>query len=292
MKTKHSLLISSLIFLSTLLHGQFTVDAGRDTILCIGLYGNDTIMIGGNPTALDGSEPYSYSWSTIYNIGDHSYGASHFLNDTTLANPKLLYIPESKLKFKVTVTDNNGIQNEDSIVIRSSRFIYLTIDNFASIKQGDTITLSNNIGLGIAPLRYIWTPNYHLSDTSICCPKAWPDTSVKYQVIAIDSIGCISAPDFFDVHVNALGINSHNTGLSQSIVYPNPINYNSRITLHGNNKDALTISILSISGQVILNDTFSGNSYFIGNKTLKSGIYVYQIIKDNNIISKGQFTKK
>ena len=292
MKTKHSLLITSLIFLSTLLHGQLAVDAGSDTILCIGLYGFDSIVIGGNPTASGGSEPYLYSWSTNYTIGHLSFGASHFLNDTTLANPKLIDVAEKDIKFKVMVTDNNGIQNEDSIVFRSSRFAYLTIDNFASIKQGDTISLSNNIGLGIAPLSYIWTPNYHLSDTSICCPKAWPDTSVTYQVIAIDSIGCISAPDFFDVYVQTLGINTQKTGLYQSIIFPNPISYNSTITIDGYYNDELTISILNISGQVILTDKFLGDSYYIGDKILKSGIYLYLIKKDNNILSYGQFTKK
>ena len=73
-------------------------------------------------------------------------------------------------------------------------FYYLTIECIDFINQGDTVAISGTMGQGIGPLSYVWSPNYNISDTSAASPNVWPDTTVHYQVSAIDSIGCISEP--------------------------------------------------------------------------------------------------
>jgi hypothetical protein len=292
MKPQQTLLLIIFLFLSAFSYGQLVVDAGNDTIICIGTEENDSTLLGGKPTASGGTEPYTYSWSASYTIGNHTYGASHFLNDSSLANPTLVSTPEHFLKCKLTVTDHAGAQAQDSVVIRFSRFMYLVMDNYISIKQGDTASLFSIIGQGIEPLKYSWTPNYHLSDSSICCPNAWPDTTVTYQVIAIDSIGCISAPDYVDVYVFTTGINNNTEGLFHSSVFPNPIEAGSAITIDSENQETLSIEIMDASGKSISSHSFSGNTYFIGDQFTMNGIYLYLIKNNSRVIAYGRFIKK
>jgi hypothetical protein len=293
MKIKLTLLI--LILISGRVFGQLQVNAGNDTILCIGSWGIDTTEIGGSPTASGGIEPYVYTWSTNYTIGSHSYGASHFLDDSSKSNPRLINAPLDNLdilKFHLLVTDNGGVNAEDSITLRFSKFVYLAMDCIAFINQGDTVTLYGNMGLGIEPLSFFWSPNYNISDTLAESPKAWPDTSIRYYCYAIDSIGCISDPSSCWISVNTTGINPLYKNLTNSSVYPNPINANSTISLKNYIANNLTIHIVNAIGQVVLVDKFSTNSYLIGDKIYNTGIYNYVIKNYSEIISYGRFVKE
>ncbi len=100
MKTKLSLFF--LVILSVPTFGQLKVNAGNDTAVCISVSGFDTLELGGNPTASGGIEPYTYVWSTSYKIGSHIYGASHFLDDSTSSNPKIVDPTDNFLKFNPT----------------------------------------------------------------------------------------------------------------------------------------------------------------------------------------------
>jgi hypothetical protein len=289
MKTK--LFIVFLILLSSRAIGQLKVNAGNDTAICVNVWGFDTIQIGGKPTALGGVEPYVYNWSTNYSIGSHSFGASHFLDDSTNSNPKIVNPALDFLKLKLIVTDNLGAKAEDNITIRFSIFYYLTIECIDFINQGDTVTLSGNIGQGIGPLSYTWSPNYNISDTSAPSPQAWPDTSVYYQVFAIDSIGCISEPSTCSIYVNTTGISQTNNNLVKSVVFPNPIRSSSTIVLNEDNMEKLTLQIINNNGQTVLIDKFSSNSYIIGDKRFSDGFYIYVIKNGPEIVSYGQFIK-
>ena len=167
-------------------------------------------------------------------------------------------------------------------------------DNFAIINQGDTATLWSVIFQDIEPISYIWTPNYNISDTSIACPKAWPDTNTDYQVIKIESIGCVSEPDLFWVHVIPTGINTENNNQKISIVYPNPININSSIIIKDTNQDKLNINIINSAGQLIIIDEFIDNENTPGIKVQNHGhidmSFVYsKFVNGNagNIVKKG-----
>lgn len=289
MKTKLPLLF--LIILSVPTFGQLKVNAGNDTAVCISVWGFDTLEIGGNPTALQGNEPYQFTWSTNYTIGSHTYGASHFLDDSTSSNPKIVNPTDDFLKFNLIVTDNQGTKAEDSLTIRFSIFYYLTFECMYIINQGDTVALSGNMGQGIGSLRYIWSPNYNISDTSAASPSAWPDTSVYYHVYATDSIGCVSEPSTCSIYIKPTGISQTKNNLIKSIVFPNPINSNSTILLNEDNLENLTLQIVNSNGQTVLIEKFSSNAYIIGNKRFRDGIYIYFIKNGPEIVSCGQFLK-
>ena len=290
MNTKVTLLF--LILLSSRLFGQLQIDAGNDTIICVGVWGVDTTEIGGNPTATGGIEPYVYSWSTNYRIGSNSYGASYFLDDSTKSNPRIINDAPDNLKFKLQVVDDSGTQAEDSIKIRFSRFGYLLMDCIAFINQGDTVSLFGNMGLGIEPLSYFWSPNYNISDTSEASPKAWPDTTVNYYVYATDSIGCVSEISSCWISVNTTGIFSIHDDLTNSKVFPNPITNYSTIKLDKVITNDLSIHIISATGQTVLIDKFYSTPYLIGDKIFNKGIYIYVIKNESGIISYGRFVKE
>lgn len=153
-------------------NGQLIINAGNDTAICANESDFNAINIGGNPTAFGGVEPYVYKWTTNYSVASQSFGASFFLDDTTKSNPKLIRPALDFINLKLIVTDNEGTMAEDSITIRFSSFNYLSIDCIYFINQGDTVTLSGNMGKGIGPLRYIWSPNYSISDITGASPKA------------------------------------------------------------------------------------------------------------------------
>ncbi len=290
MKTILALFV--LILLSSRIFGQLQVDAGNDTILCVGLWGYDTIEIGGNPTASGGVEPYVYSWSTNYSVGSLSFPASRFLDDTTKSNPKLVGISSKDINFKLTVIDDIGTQAKDSITIRFSRYVYILTDCYYYINQGDTISLWGTMSGGIGPLSYTWYPNYNISDTTTANPSAWPDITTNYFVYATDSLGCESATSSCWISVSPTGIISIQEDLTNSIVFPNPIENNSIILFDKVIANDLSIQIVNTIGQTVLIDKFSSNQYLIGDKILNRGIYFYMIKSDSNIISLGRFVKE
>lgn len=284
--------IAMLILASSRLFGQLTIDAGNDTILCVSLWGVDTTILGGNLTAIGGAEPYEYAWETNYTVGSHTFGASYFLDDSTKANPKLISYVSDNLQFILTVSDNDGVLMKDTVNVRFSQFVFTLADYFANINQGDTVTLMHNIGLGIAPLSFSWTPNYNISDTSVSNPRAWPYLDTDYQVYATDSIGCVSEPDVFEIYVNTVGILQNESKDYKSIVFPNPIDDYSRIYIHESQQTDFTINVLNANGQIVLSDKMYSDSYEISKKINKTGLYVFLIIADKEIISTGQFVNK
>jgi hypothetical protein len=289
MKTFRILIL--LILFSNNISGQLQVDAGDDTIICVGLWGTDTTYIGGNPTAFGGDEPYTYSWSTKDSIGSFKLWASYFLDDTTSANPRLTDCPGDRIIFYLDVWDNLSNHQRDSISVRYSRYSYLLMDNFAIINKGDTTTLWGAIRGGIEPLSFSWSPNYNISDTSIIEPLAWPDTSTDYTLIVTDSIGCKSMPEVFVVIVNPVDIDLHIQENYKSEVIPNPININSEIILNTVYQDNLKIMVFKTSGQVILYDIIKSNSYKIGEKINSCGVYTYIIFNTSKILTSGKFVK-
>jgi hypothetical protein len=276
-----------LLMISRQVSGQLQVNAGNDTILCTTPW--DTIKIGGHPTAWGGQEPYTYTWSANVPSGSHHLGASVFLDDTTKANPSLVDWYNKPLRFKLTVKDNAGAVKEDSITVGFSVFYSLNFDFYATIIQGDTIQLYHDIAKGIPPLRYAWSPDYNISDTSVSSPLVWPDTSTTYTVIIIDSIGCVSWPKNAWVTVKPSGITQY-TGY-KSILFPNPIDNSSAIYFDVPTHKNLMLRVLDSIGKIIFTDKIISDSYRIGEKNIKSGSYFYVISDGSKIISRGQFIK-
>ncbi|MGQ9546749.1 MAG: PKD domain-containing protein, partial [Dehalococcoidia bacterium] len=75
-------------------------DAGADKGVCEG----SSVVIGGSPTASNGTPPYTYRWSPPAG-----------LNDTEIANPAAS--PTGNTTYTVTVTDAHGCTDSDSVKV-------------------------------------------------------------------------------------------------------------------------------------------------------------------------------
>jgi hypothetical protein len=278
------------------LNGQLTVNAGIDTIFCSG---SGDLKLGGNPTASGGVEPYTYKWELLpVYAHDQRIWAYWLINDSTSANPSLKSLGYSRLNdtvtFVLTVTDADFDSKTDSIKIIISNITWRYLMYYGpTINQGDSVQLTpSNIYNGIPPFSYQWTPETGLSDPYIRNPYARPDTSTRYTCIVTDAIGC-SADDSNDVFVIPTGIPHLYEQKYSSIIFPNPLTFDSKIEIANLSNEKLTIIVVNMSGQVVLIDWFYSDTYNIGEKITKTGSYLYVIRNSyNEILSGGKFTKQ
>lgn len=209
---------------------QCTADAGEDKIICVGLFGVDTTQIGGN-LAVGGTPPYTYTWQVNHSLtvggSTFSSSASDFLDDSTLAQPKIVSqatAENESIAFVLTVSDFSGAVCRDTVNIRFSSFIYGLSYVSYSITQGDSVWLDHgsNISGGIPPYTYLWTPNHGLSDSLSLSFWAKPDSTVNYSLWLTDSAGCRAFDaDYYRITVGYLGETDLESGTGFN-VYPNP----------------------------------------------------------------------
>lgn len=285
---KNSLLIVALFINFICCYSQLSADAGRDTALC---YLPINYLLGGNPAAIDGTEPYSYIWYLKNN--DKGLTASDYLNDTLIANPSIINDISSlnMLTFILDVSDSNGIIDTDSITITLSNYYYTLVGYEAIIDSGDTLALSHNIKGGIHPINYFWSPNYNLSSPNISSPRAWPSVDTTYSVYAIDSIGCHSGFDFFKVQVNQIDTSLKTSAVAKpKIAMNNPINSES-VVLINNIHNNYRVCIYNVNGRLLSSEDLKDTYYRIGKKIVNTGVYYIVIYSGNRIIFKNKLVR-
>jgi hypothetical protein len=287
MVRKLTLMLFVVFFYATELSGQCIADAGKDTIVCYN-FGNYTQLLGGSPTAINGTSPYTYTWEASYTIGSSTYTASDFLDDTTLANPEIVAVGGAEnIIFYLTVTDDLGNICTDNIKVRFSYFGQLLDDKFAYINQGDNVQLYPSIGGGIPPVTYQWSPNYNLSDPNISNPWASPDTSISYVVTILDSAGCqANDMDSFEVYVTPTAIEDINNMDMDIKLYPNPSPGIFNISFNSSQFDEAEVEVLDVTGKLV-QKTISGNSNRTINLTdYPKGLYFVKVKIGNSIAVK------
>ncbi|MFK7947132.1 MAG: T9SS type A sorting domain-containing protein [Saprospiraceae bacterium] len=230
---------------------QLTVDAGTDTTFCVTAQGQVLNgIIGGDPTVSGGTAPYTYTWEIEYYIGSYLFTASYFLNDTTIANPMVIFdAPEPSITFHVTVTDANGNQGTDSISISFSKFGILPVINDVFITSGDTTPISISVGGGTPPYTYEWFPNYKISDTTVASPLVWSESDTFYMCTIKDALGC---PFTFNniVIVTVWPVSTKQALIKDLKIYPNPTQDYLMIELEKG--EIQHINITDMLGKVVL----------------------------------------
>ncbi len=289
---KHILLfglIFSIISISEL-QANLIANAGNDTTFCI-TYGQDSLYLGGDPTAKGGVPPYNYSWSCFYKDSNFIYTASDFLDDTTAANPELTSIIETgdTLIFHLKVTDSIGNTCKDSVKV--SFCIYTMESNIPiHIDAGDTARLNISVSGSCPPFTYHWEPDYNISKQNIERPLVWPDSSMTYYVTITDISGC-QFHDYCEVIVSPVNIkNINNNDKTYFSLYPNPANTNIHINynlpginiakLYLYNSTGRKISVVELPPE-IQTHTFNVSGF-------SPGIYYYVLIAESNIYEKGK----
>lgn len=265
---------------------QCIVDAGKNTVVCSHWSGIDSTVIGGSPTVISGTPPYSYKWETNYTIGTFMLTASDFLDDTSIANPTITNGDVHSLIFKLTVIDSLGLIGMDSVKITFSSFGFTLQDKFITINQGDSTQIYPSLGGGIPPITYEWSPKAHLSDPFISTPWASPDSSTNYVATATDSAGCQATdPDVFEVYVNPVGINEFSSLSSQIKIYPNPLVNQSTIIFNSSVIKLMEARIIDSKGRLIKHISSKNNEWQINRNDFEVGFYYIQLMDNNKVIA-------
>ncbi len=184
-------------------NSSLVAEAGNNVAFCQGA--SVSVTIGGSPTAVGGTTPYSYVWTP-----------SATLSAANSANP--VATPTGSTTYTVVVTDAHGCVASDTVRI--------TINPRPAVNPGlaDTVCAGACLTLGGSPTAiggtgsvyvYTWTPTNFLSAANVANPIACPTNSITYNVNVTDSLGCSNnASVTIRVNQNPVA----NAGADQSII--------------------------------------------------------------------------
>jgi subtilisin-like proprotein convertase family protein len=221
--------------------------------------GDDISTCVGNDVNIYAGEFESYLWSTDENT------------------PSISFTPiySGTFPFAVTITDGNGCQNSDEIVVDVHELPEIELGEDLIICHNEIVTLqAGNFS------EYMWSNNSSDSYIVVNANELQPG-SYYYSVTVTDSNGC-SASDEINVYIEiCAGIIDGD--FSSIKIYPNPANEFIYVELPNEQQ----ISILDAQGQIIFSSSLPLNKHKVDLKHLPAGLYI--ITTDNNIVVK--FTK-
>ncbi|MCT4582713.1 MAG: gliding motility-associated C-terminal domain-containing protein [Flavobacteriales bacterium] len=165
-------------------------DAGMDTTICAG----DSIVIGGNPTAVNGTD---YAWVPSASI-----------IDSTLANPTVFPLVTTAF---IVYTSNDTCTGTDTILVTVNPLPIIDAGNAVQICIGDTAQLNASGGVS-----YSWNNGQLLTNDQIADPMAFPVDTTSFIVTSVDANGCVNT-DTTQVIVNPLP--NANAGLDTLICH-------------------------------------------------------------------------
>jgi gliding motility-associated-like protein len=171
--------------------GNFVpTDAGADKAICVG----DTLIIGGSPTSVIGSD---YAWSP-----------SGSILDTTIANP--LVFPTISTDY-IIYTSNDTCSGVDTMTVTVNQLPIVDAGLDVQICIGDSTQLTASGGV-----TYNWNNSILLTNATIANPIAFPTDTTAFIATATDANSCVNT-DTVNVIVNPLPI--ANAGLDTLICY-------------------------------------------------------------------------
>ncbi len=271
--------------ISSVCYCQLVADAGNDIAFCSSNW--EEASIGGNPSAIGGTEPYSYAWSAEYKYAGRTYTASHLLVDTTVANPVFTGYFQDSTVFHLAVTDSKDSLAFDSVTVRFSQYIICLGECRIEISLGDSAQLGHCIGGGIPPFRYSWTPVESLSNPSSETPWAKPQSYTHYELVYTDSIGCQTT---FHCHVYIVpsGIQSDESGGDHLQIYPNPSSGIVNFTFTHPQHDNSVLKIFSVEGKLVKEVLVNDPVLTVDLRDLGKGLYLYNWIISDETVGSGR----
>jgi hypothetical protein len=160
-----------------------TADAGPDNATCYN-EGVNQLQLSGS--ASGGTSPYTYEWTD---------GPIGFLSNVNIANPILTNAPVGVHTFTLTVTDANGCQDTDTVVLTIYANPTCIASNNGPVCEGDSVGLSVIGSNGTPPYTYLWTSDgaATFNDATLQNPTASGVVNGEIFTVTItDANGCKS----------------------------------------------------------------------------------------------------
>jgi len=293
---KNIVLIIACLAYTQISNAQCIANAGADLHICSP---DSSAQLGGNPTAFGGVPPYVYEWwidpiPTLSQTTPYLY-ASNILDDTTSANPTLIYtgsLIDDSISFYLKITDSLGCESMDTIVLTKTHFGINLLSFSYWINQGDSVYLDQgaNIGGGWGNTFYSWSPTHGLSDSTVLSGFwAKPDSSIVYSATISDSKGCqMTGSPFYFIYVNPVGIEDVKNYYAIKL-YPNPTSNIIFINIH-DNVAIKEVKVVSLNGKIMIFQNENTNQIHL--KNIPSGIYIMEICTSNNELIRHKVVKK
>lgn len=131
--------------------------------------------------------------------------------------------------FYVTVTNQHGCSQNDTVVIKADEPTALTISSNKAICIGDKVQLTASANA----VNYLWNNETTLSNKNVAAPFAQPNTTTTYQVIAFS--GNVCKNDTANITVTVGNIPTINAGTDKTVEANSTVQLNAS----GNNGEAL-----------------------------------------------------
>jgi gliding motility-associated-like protein len=167
-----------------------TADAGQDQEVCEG----STKQIGGSPTAIGGTAPYTYMWAP-----------PNGLSSVSTANPQAG--PNVTTTYTVTVTDANGCTAQDivTVTVNQGPTAHAGVD--VELCEGESAVIGGFPAAtgGTPPYSYLWNPIGDLDDYGKPNPTTSTLTTTVYTLWVDDANGCVDI-DSMTVTVHPLPV--------------------------------------------------------------------------------------
>lgn len=281
------LLFATAALLSLNSYSQCIADAGPDQHMCQTFSSMDTLTLGGSPMASGGQSPYTYQWSIDpFSLGSTTFDASVFLDDTTLANPKLQSSWDTEMTFYLKVTDALNAVCHDTVKITASSFASHLGSMSFTINAGDSVKLFDPNIMSTLPVDSIlWRPNHGLIDSNAVRPWVKPTRDITYYCIVWDTAGCSQqgAPFQF-VTVNHLGNSEFEE--SQIEVYPTLLKAGESLNIHlPQNLSNTRVEIRDLSGRTVFTASLENEKSEFSLNILPKGIYVCSVNSEGKLIT-------
>ena len=139
----------------------------KDTTICVG----STIQLSANGPGIS-----SYKW----------------LPDLTLSNSAIfnpVANPINSTKYFISVIDQNGCKNEDSVLVDVAALPVVNTIPDSALCSGSSLFLTT---AGDSDSKYQWSPAIYLSNPAVQSPVASPLSDTEYTVTATNSWNCTS----------------------------------------------------------------------------------------------------
>ncbi len=200
---------------------QGTVDAGEDATICL----NDSVQLGGNPTAEGASQTYSYKWQP-----------AAYISSATVANP--IVYPRQTTEYSLIVKSGNCLIDTVVVQVVVNPLPEITTSDNVKISLYDEVQLYAEGGT-----YYEWTPSNTLDYNDVSNPIASPETTTTYLVKVTNEYGCIN--------YDSIKVELANSLFIPTLFTPNDDGNNDYFKVFGFGIEEISFKIYDLHGVVV-----------------------------------------